>query len=1012
MKKKYKILCIMFSLMLVIQMLPLNVIAAQSDFYILKVNGQNINFVEGASFDYDTNTLTLNNVNITDGFRREYSSTYEGEGKTLTAIEVGFVSEYDGPLNIEVIGNNTINNNSDSSEQYSFSVLSMSGDNDVNIFGDGTLNISAQNTRTANPGFLFYVDGNLNIEDTKININIKDRTSGYSSSKTVMNVNETFTMSGSANVNINSGDNTKMYGIYAKTLLVEDDANIYVEGSNKNNSDSSFATYAITASTVIQNGGKVHAVAGKSNLGYSTNAISTANYILNYGTLIADSVVEDGSNPDYALRYKPQIYAAAKTIYSGKSEETKYLTKENLDYNEEEYVEIYATRKPTSYPDIALSGSSIKIGPKTEGYFVYNDFKRIYLTNLKDTPITNLQTKLVGTDAQYFEFTENELKTLNKYDATSFKVELTEEGLEKGTYKAAVMVTGTGISTKLIPVEFPVNSKDDVYLSLTMDNIKPEYSLYAYEELTTNERIEVIENELIDTASVGGATFDVTYKSSDTYNVKASVGEVSDSKDIKVDFLSLNDLEINNAKSVVVDGSIEVPYKSTQATKTQEVQNYVDDILNRTKLQVDNVKAVVTHKSENIYIVTYTCFTKTQTEEIKMTITEKSAKSYLVYYNNNGGEGYQKNELATEKTPFTLPSKTTITPPTGKILVGWGIGSATGPIVQPGGTYTFTEQTEVFALWGTNTVFVTYNPNGGTGGTKNIEVEKNTPISLPDDKDLNITPPTGKVFDGWSLTKNGAKIGSSYTFTKDTILYAVWRDETTTTIKFDSNGGSGKMDSISVKESGIFELPENKFTPPTDKVFVGWSNTKESYGEAEAIGYTVGFMAGTTAEVIGFGGLTTVTFYAIWIDKPKTDEISLSIILSDEESAEEVAKINMMRNIPKGEDYILPPTYEGMYYSTTPDGKNPLIYVNSDNNVTVYAVEKNTEPTYGDVNLDTKINIIDSIEVLKHLSKIDTLTDTGLAAADVTGDGKVNISDAITIQMYLSKKITEFPAEK
>ncbi|WP_022763596.1 fibronectin type III domain-containing protein [Butyrivibrio sp. AD3002] len=42
------------------------------------------------------------------------------------------------------------------------------------------------------------------------------------------------------------------------------------------------------------------------------------------------------------------------------------------------------------------------------------------------------------------------------------------------------------------------------------------------------------------------------------------------------------------------------------------------------------------------------------------------------------------------------------------------------------------------------------------------------------------------------------------------------------TITFDANGGTGTMDAVTVTEGSQYTLPENKFTPPTDKEFDKW----------------------------------------------------------------------------------------------------------------------------------------------------------------------------------------------
>jgi len=60
--------------------------------------------------------------------------------------------------------------------------------------------------------------------------------------------------------------------------------------------------------------------------------------------------------------------------------------------------------------------------------------------------------------------------------------------------------------------------------------------------------------------------------------------------------------------------------------------------------------------------------------------------------------------------------------------------------------------------------------------------------------------------------------------------------------------------------------------------------------------------------------------------------------------------------------------------------------------------------TYGDVNLDGKVNGIDAILMARYLAKWDlSLSSTQMLAMDVNCDGKVNGIDAIILARYLAK---------
>lgn len=61
-----------------------------------------------------------------------------------------------------------------------------------------------------------------------------------------------------------------------------------------------------------------------------------------------------------------------------------------------------------------------------------------------------------------------------------------------------------------------------------------------------------------------------------------------------------------------------------------------------------------------------------------------------------------------------------------------------------------------------------------------------------------------------------------------------------------------------------------------------------------------------------------------------------------------------------------------------------------------------TEPqaTYGDLNGDGRVGMIDALMIMRYFVGLDSLTVTQLEAADVTNDGSVNLGDAIRILRF------------
>lgn len=61
---------------------------------------------------------------------------------------------------------------------------------------------------------------------------------------------------------------------------------------------------------------------------------------------------------------------------------------------------------------------------------------------------------------------------------------------------------------------------------------------------------------------------------------------------------------------------------------------------------------------------------------------------------------------------------------------------------------------------------------------------------------------------------------------------------------------------------------------------------------------------------------------------------------------------------------------------------------------------------FGDVNLDSKVNIKDATTLQKHLAKLLTLNDRNLSVSDTNRDGRVTIKDATTIQKKIANLIS------
>lgn len=150
---------------------------------------------------------------------------------------------------------------------------------------------------------------------------------------------------------------------------------------------------------------------------------------------------------------------------------------------------------------------------------------------------------------------------------------------------------------------------------------------------------------------------------------------------------------------------------------------------------------------------------------------------------------------------------------------------------------------------------VTFEGNGGIGDVSSIYVKKGEQISLPSNQFEKVY----YTFKGWSTSRDGSGVAYKPTtvmkINGDVTFYVQW-EKNTVTISFNSNGGSGTMDSISVGQSETATLPENTFTR-TGYVFKEWNTNQDGSG--------IAYQNGQATEVYD-----NLSLYAMWSVKTYT----------------------------------------------------------------------------------------------------------------------------------------------
>lgn len=195
----------------------------------------------------------------------------------------------------------------------------------------------------------------------------------------------------------------------------------------------------------------------------------------------------------------------------------------------------------------------------------------------------------------------------------------------------------------------------------------------------------------------------------------------------------------------------------------------------------------------------------------------------------------------------------------GYTFVEWQDVATATKKYQPGATISFTSTSTTTkitlkAIWKPISVNVTFNANGGSGGTAAKAYTFGTVVNLS-----TVAKPTrtGYTFQGWATTANAAipniTTNPLVNYTSARTYYAVWKGNSYT-VKFDANGGTGTMPNTSFIYGIGKPLPANTFTKESN-TFLGWARTRAS----EVVYTDKQIVSILTATNNG-----TVTLYAKW----------------------------------------------------------------------------------------------------------------------------------------------------
>ena len=117
------------------------------------------------------------------------------------------------------------------------------------------------------------------------------------------------------------------------------------------------------------------------------------------------------------------------------------------------------------------------------------------------------------------------------------------------------------------------------------------------------------------------------------------------------------------------------------------------------------------------------------------------------------------------------------------------------------------------------TAIVSYDANKGTGEMKGKTVNKGVEYEILAN---TFTAPENEKFKTWQIGTTEHKAGEKIRVKENTTIKAIWQD-IEVTVSYKANGGSGSMDSATMKKGSKYTLLESTFNAPDDtQEFKAW----------------------------------------------------------------------------------------------------------------------------------------------------------------------------------------------